>query len=85
MREGGRVPKRASFSERVFFQATDEEGKGHSSSAPLKITLTDSNDNFPIFNTLNYTAVIEEGATKFEPPFFVKVSSEGVLWCVVTA
>ncbi len=57
-----------------LLQATDEDGKGHSTSVPLKISVLDSNDNPPIFQSKNYTADIEEGSTKFEPPFFVKVS-----------
>lgn len=34
----------------------------------------DNNDNAPFFKVKNYITVIEEGATKFEPSFFVKVS-----------
>lgn len=61
----------------TYFQATDEEGLGQSTSVQLKITLTDSNDNAPVFQSKNYTAVIEEGAKKFEPAFYIKVGCCG--------
>lgn len=40
---------------------------------PLKISLLDSNDNTPVFTSQNYSAVIDEGATGFEPPLVVEV------------
>ncbi|KAE8740358.1 hypothetical protein FOCC_FOCC014138, partial [Frankliniella occidentalis] len=53
---------------------TDDEGSpsGLSAVVPLKISLLDSNDNTPIFTNKNYTAVIDEGATNFEPPLVVE-------------
>ncbi len=54
---------------------TDDEGSptGLSAVVPLKISLLDSNDNTPVFTNKNYTAVIDEGATNFEPPLVVEV------------
>lgn len=54
-------------------QATDDEGNGQSTVVPLKISLIDSNDNAPVFTSEIYRAVIDEGATKFEPPLQVQV------------
>lgn len=54
-------------------QATDDEGKGQSTVVPLKISLIDSNDNAPVFTSEVYRAIIDEGATKFEPPLQVQV------------
>lgn len=56
-----------------FLQAKDDEGNGLSSVVPLKISLLDSNDNAPEFTSKSYRAVIDEGATKFEPPLQVQV------------
>lgn len=58
------------------FQATDDEGAGQSTVVPLKIALLDSNDNPPLFTSDIYRAVIDEGATKFEPPLQVQVTVE---------
>lgn len=54
---------------------SDDEGSasGLSAVVPLKISLLDSNDNAPIFTNQNYSAVIDEGATGFEPPLVVEV------------
>lgn len=49
------------------------EGHGFSSSVPLQILIVDNNDNPPIFQSKNYTFVIEEGAMKFKEAVFVKV------------
>lgn len=58
----------------LFVQATDDEGTGHSTVVPLQITLTDSNDNPPTFDSSLYKAIIDEGSAKFEPPLQVHVS-----------
>lgn len=55
-----------------FFQAIDDDGKGQTTSVPLRISLTDSNDNAPVFINQNYRAVIDEGAMKFEPDLQVQ-------------
>lgn len=57
-----------------LFKATDDEGQGQSTNVPLKISLLDSNDNPPLFTSDVYRAVIDEGATKFEPPLQVQVN-----------
>ncbi|KAJ1523428.1 hypothetical protein ONE63_001290 [Megalurothrips usitatus] len=56
------------------YKVTDDEGSssGLSAVVPLKISLLDSNDNTPIFTSQNYSAVIDEGATNFEPPLVVE-------------
>lgn len=51
----------------------DDEGRGQSTVVPLKITLLDNNDNPPVFPRDIYRAVIDEGATKFDPPLQVEV------------
>ncbi|XP_073989842.1 cadherin 87A [Rhodnius prolixus] len=55
----------------LTYQATDDEGTGHSTVVPLQITLTDSNDNPPTFDSSLYKAIIDEGSAKFEPPLQV--------------
>lgn len=56
----------------LSYKATDDEGNGQSTVVPLKISLIDSNDNAPVFTSEIYRAVIDEGATKFEPPLQVQ-------------
>jgi len=56
----------------LSFKATDAEGEGQSTVVPLKISLLDNNDNPPLFTSDVYRAVIDEGATKFEPPLQVQ-------------
>ncbi|RZF35066.1 hypothetical protein LSTR_LSTR009658 [Laodelphax striatellus] len=56
----------------LSYMARDDEGNGQSSVVPLKISLLDSNDNAPIFTSATYTAVIDEGSKKFEPPLQVQ-------------
>ncbi|XP_044756698.1 cadherin-87A [Coccinella septempunctata] len=61
-----------SKSEYTFkFTATDDNGKGRKTSVPLRINLTDSNDNAPIFIQPSYRVFVNEGATMFEPEFAV--------------
>ncbi|KAG5879259.1 hypothetical protein JTB14_012529 [Gonioctena quinquepunctata] len=54
------------------FMATDDDGKGQTSTVPLKISLTDSNDNSPVFTQSIYRAFINEGTTKFDPDLIVE-------------
>ncbi|XP_058460277.1 cadherin-23 [Malaya genurostris] len=49
--------------------ATD--GGGRETNANLLIDIMDVNDNYPTFESLEYTRTIREGATEFEPQFFV--------------
>ncbi|XP_055609536.1 cadherin-23 [Uranotaenia lowii] len=49
--------------------ATD--GGGRETNANLLIDVMDMNDNYPAFESLEYTRTIREGATEFEPQFFV--------------
>ncbi|CAH0559618.1 unnamed protein product [Brassicogethes aeneus] len=54
------------------FIATDDDGKGQTTIIPLKITLTDNNDNAPIFSQPIYRVFINEGAVKFDPDLIVE-------------
>lgn len=56
----------------LSYRAIDDDGKGQTSSIPVRISLTDSNDNPPVFNNNNYRVIIDEGATKFEPDLQVQ-------------
>lgn len=56
----------------LSFQASD--GFGQSAVVPLMIAVVDANDNAPIFARERYTAVIDEGSSKFEPPLRVKAT-----------
>lgn len=47
------------------------DGGGRESNANLLINVLDVNDNYPMFETLEYTRTIREGANEFEPQFFV--------------
>ncbi|KAJ2947229.1 hypothetical protein O0L34_g16939 [Tuta absoluta] len=53
-------------------KATDDDGTGQSTGVSLLITLTDSNDNPPVFTTPVYKASIDEDAVKFEPELQVQ-------------
>lgn len=53
-------------------QATDDDGKGQTSTVPLKVFLTDSNDNPPVFSQSIYRAFVNEGSVKFDPELFVE-------------
>ncbi|KAK9508052.1 hypothetical protein O3M35_007799 [Rhynocoris fuscipes] len=71
----------------LTYQATDDEGNGHSTVVPLQISLTDSNDNTPIFDSEIYKAIIDEGSSKFEPPLQVHArdidKSSEILYSIV--
>ncbi|CAG5033926.1 unnamed protein product [Parnassius apollo] len=54
------------------YKATDDDGAGQMSVASLQISVTDSNDNSPIFLTPVYKASIDEDAIKFEPELQVQ-------------
>ncbi|XP_045467864.1 cadherin-87A isoform X2 [Harmonia axyridis] len=53
------------------FIATDDNGKGRRTSVPLRINLTDSNDNAPVFILPSYRVFVDEGSTTFDPEFAV--------------
>ncbi|CAG0880821.1 unnamed protein product [Cyprideis torosa] len=55
-------------------KATDTEGEGRSSQVPIRISLSDSNDNPPLFDRPKYTAAIMEGSTEFKPPLKIVAS-----------
>ncbi|XP_026727127.1 cadherin-87A [Trichoplusia ni] len=54
------------------YKATDDDGAGQVTVVSLQISLTDSNDNPPVFNTPVYKASIDEDAVKFEPELQVQ-------------
>ncbi|XP_045767509.1 cadherin-87A isoform X2 [Maniola jurtina] len=54
------------------YKATDDDGAGQMTVVSLQISLTDSNDNPPIFVTPVYRASIDEDAVKFEPELLVQ-------------
>ncbi|KAF5276236.1 hypothetical protein FQR65_LT04041 [Abscondita terminalis] len=56
----------------LTYKATDNDGQGHFAEVPLKIILTDSNDNAPVFNSSVYNVSVNEGAAKFEPDLIVQ-------------
>ncbi|XP_075975917.1 cadherin 87A isoform X2 [Anticarsia gemmatalis] len=54
------------------YKATDDDGQGQMTVVSLQISLTDSNDNPPVFVTSVYKASIDEDAVKFEPELQVQ-------------
>lgn len=54
------------------YKATDDDGSGQMTVVSLQISLTDSNDNPPVFLTPVYRASIDEDAVKFEPELQVQ-------------
>nr|OXU29140.1 hypothetical protein TSAR_006401 [Trichomalopsis sarcophagae] len=54
------------------YKATDDNGKGQTTSVSLRLSLADANDSPPKFQHKKYRAVIDEGAEKFEPPLRVQ-------------
>ncbi|CAH2085946.1 unnamed protein product [Euphydryas editha] len=54
------------------YKATDDDGAGQMTVVSLQISLTDSNDNPPLFVTPVYKASIDEDAVKFEPELIVQ-------------
>ncbi|KAJ0177573.1 hypothetical protein K1T71_006446 [Dendrolimus kikuchii] len=53
-------------------KATDDDGSGQSTVVSLHISVEDSNDNPPVFQTAVYKASIDEDAVKFEPELQVQ-------------
>ncbi|KAJ8670760.1 hypothetical protein QAD02_002019 [Eretmocerus hayati] len=49
------------------YKATDDNGKGQTTSVSLRISLADANDNPPRFQHNSYRAVMDEGADRLEP------------------
>ncbi|EEZ99177.2 cadherin 23 [Tribolium castaneum] len=54
------------------FIATDDDGKGQTTKVPLKILLTDNNDNAPVFTQSIYRAFINEAAVRFDPDLIIE-------------
>ena len=47
----------------------DDQGRGNNAMVPLRIDLVDSNDNPPRFEQPLFRVSVDEGASKFDPPF----------------
>ncbi|CAB3226941.1 unnamed protein product [Arctia plantaginis] len=60
------------------YKATDDDGSGQTTVVSLQISLTDSNDNPPVFLTQVYKASIDEDAVKFEPELQVQARDADV-------
>ncbi|XP_017767839.1 PREDICTED: cadherin-87A isoform X2 [Nicrophorus vespilloides] len=60
----------------LSFKATDDDGKGQTSIVPLKIVLTDNNDNPPVFGQDVYRVFIDEGATRFDPDLVITATDK---------
>ncbi|GIY08015.1 cadherin-87A [Caerostris extrusa] len=56
----------------LSYQAVDDMGRGLATVVPLTITLSDANDNAPVFLHESYSATIDEGAFKFDTPLRVQ-------------
>ncbi|XP_053956622.1 cadherin-23 isoform X1 [Anastrepha ludens] len=48
------------------------DGGGRESNAILYVDVLDVNDNYPIFESDEYTRIIREGTATFEPQFFIR-------------
>lgn len=62
----------------LSYQATDDRGRGQSAVVPLTVRLTDANDNPPAFEQHLYTALIDEGDVRFDPPLKVQARDPDV-------
>ncbi|KAJ6636635.1 Cadherin-87A [Pseudolycoriella hygida] len=56
----------------LSYKATDDEGKGQATVVSLRITVIDANDSPPVCESPLYRASLDEGATSFDPPLFIK-------------
>lgn len=52
------------------------DGGGRETNANLFVEVIDINDNAPMFESLEYTRTIREGAIEFEPQFFVRATDD---------
>lgn len=74
IRSGGvYVKKKLDYEKQKSFSMTLAAIDGGQKEANLNlfINIVDVNDNYPMFELLEYTRTIREGATSFEPQFFV--------------
>ncbi|XP_059616920.1 cadherin-87A [Phlebotomus argentipes] len=56
----------------LSYKAIDDLGRGQTSVVSLRISLIDANDSPPVCESPIYRASLDEGATFFDPPLFVK-------------
>ena len=56
------------------------DGGGRVSTVPLLVSLTDVNDNPPIWESSQYQRTVREGAKIFQPQFFVRVDNYFLVW-----
>ena len=66
----------------LTFEARD--GGGRVSAVSLVIELEDVNDNRPRFDQSDYSRIVREGATSFEPQLFVKVFMNNIIQHLIT-
>lgn len=68
------VKKNLDFEEQKSFSLTlvAVDGGGRETNANLIIDVLDENDNSPVFESNEYTRTIRDGASVFEPQFFVQ-------------
>ncbi|XP_059478412.1 cadherin-87A [Neocloeon triangulifer] len=62
----------------LSYKATDDDGEGQSVTVPLKISLTDANDNPPHFIHPGYRAQVDEGSTKFDSFLIVQAEDPDI-------
>lgn len=51
-----------------------KDGGGRVTTVSLLVSLTDVNDNPPVWEMTQYQRTVREGATNFQPQFFIRVS-----------
>lgn len=76
-RKGGvYVNKNIDFEDQKSYTLTlvAVDGGGRETNANLFVDVLDENDNSPMFETLEYTRTIREGAIEFEPQFYVRAT-----------
>ena len=60
----------------LTLKVSDDQGRGNNAMVPVRIDLVDSNDNPPHFEQFLFHASVDEGASKFDPPFRVRARDD---------
>lgn len=70
------VAKALDYEEQTSYSLTMEarDGGGKVSTVNVLIELEDVNDNAPVFEQKEYSRIVREGATTFDPQMFVRAS-----------
>lgn len=58
-----------------------KDGGGRITTVNILVHLADVNDNAPVFESSEYRRTVREGATTFQPQFFVKVILNVIIIC----